>query len=179
VAVRTSAIELFLRTKIDPALLPKLEPGVLGFPLENIKRITQGYGSTEFAQYGYKGKWHNGVDMGAPIGTPVLSAEDGKVFAIGNQDAYCYKGAYGKFIVIHHENNLTTLYAHLSKIAVDEGQEIKRGEVIGYVGSSGYATGSHLHLTVFAQPTFYMGPSKVCGPMPFGGDLNPLGYLDI
>ena len=94
-----------------------------------------------------------------------------------NQDSYCYKGAYGKVVVINHTNNLTTLYGHLSRYIVAKGDIVQKGQVIGYSGKTGYATGPHLHFTVFAQPTFYVGPSRTCGPMPFGGDLNPQRYL--
>lgn len=177
IANEVEALGAVLRTKIDPALLPSLTPGVLGMPITTANVLTQGFGATEFAKNGYKGKWHNGVDFGVPLGTTILAAEDGTVVAVGNQDSYCYRGAYGKFIVIEHKNNLTTLYAHLSQYIVKKGDVIKRGQVIGYSGKTGYATGPHLHFTVFAGPTFYMGPSKVCGPMPFGGDLNPMGYL--
>lgn len=180
IANEVEALGAVLRTKIDPALLPPLAPGVLGMPISaaNARAIlTQGFGATEFAKNGYKGKWHNGVDFGIPLGTPILASEEGTVVAVGNQDSYCYRGAYGKFIVVEHSNNLTTLYAHLSQYIVKKGDAVKRGQVIGYSGKTGYATGPHLHFTVFAGPTFYMGPSKVCGPMPFGGDLNPMGYL--
>ncbi|MEK7566353.1 MAG: M23 family metallopeptidase, partial [Patescibacteria group bacterium] len=95
----------------------------------------------------------------------------------GNQDKYCYRGAYGKFVVVEHENNLTTLYAHFSLITATQGKEVRRGDLIGYVGRTGYATGPHLHFTVFASQTFRMGPSLMCGPMPFGGDINPTNYL--
>lgn len=172
------ALDAVLRTKIDPSMLPPLGHGVLLVPISGgLDNITQGYGSTSFAQQNYKSKWHNGIDIGVPVGTPVLAAEDGVVAATGDQDKFCYKGAYGRFIVINHGNNLTTLYAHLSRVIVGKGEQVKRGGIIGYSGQSGWSTGPHLHFTVFAQPTFYMGPSKVCGPMPFGGDLNPMGYL--
>jgi len=164
-----------LRLKIDPSALPTKHSGVLAVPVNGA--ISQGYGATEFAKYGYKGKWHNGVDFAAVLGTPIFAAEKGKVVAIGNQDNYCYRGAYGKFIVIEHENNLTTLYGHLSLQVVKQGDTIERGQLIGYVGRTGYATGAHLHFTVYAGQTFYMGSSKTCGPMPYGGDLNPLDYL--
>lgn len=178
VATEVEALDAVLRTKIDPATLPALGTGVLAMPIDGDKTsITQGYGATAFAKNGYVGHWHNGVDFGQSIGAPVYAAEDGTVAAVGNQDSYCYRGAYGRFIVINHNDNLTTLYAHLSRQIVQKGDTVKRGQVIGYVGRTGYATGPHLHFTVFAQPTFYMGPSKVCGPMPYGGDLNPLGYL--
>jgi len=179
IASEIETLDAVLRTKIDPSMLPPLGHGVLAIPVEgdSLNDITQGYGATAFAKYGYQGHWHNGVDFGATIGTPVLATEDGTVAAIGNQDNYCPRGAYGKFIVINHSDNLTTLYGHLSRQIVKKGDTIKRGQIIGYSGQTGYATGPHLHFTVFAQPTFYMGISKMCGPMPYGGDLNPLGYL--
>ncbi len=172
-------LDAVLRTKIDPAELPPLVPGILGVPVmgDTANSVTQGYGATTFAKNGYQGHWHNGVDFSASIGTSVLAAEVGTVVAVGNQDAYCPRGAYGKFIIIQHKNNLTTLYSHLSRQIVQKGDAVNRGQIIGYSGMTGYATGPHLHFTVYASPTFYMGPSKVCGQMPYGGDLNPLGYL--
>ncbi|MBI2623670.1 MAG: peptidoglycan DD-metalloendopeptidase family protein [Candidatus Liptonbacteria bacterium] len=172
------ALSAVLRTKIDPATLPAVMPGVLAFPV-NLGRefLTQGYGHTDFAKVTYRSKWHNGIDIGGPLGTPILAAEDGEVVAVGNQDRYCPKAAYGKFIVVKHPNNLVTLYAHLSRQAVAKGDSVTRGQVIGYMGKTGWATGSHVHFTVFAAPTYYVGLTKSCGPMPYGGDLNPLGYL--
>lgn len=179
IASDIEALDAVLRLKIDPSTLPAVVPGVLLVPIAGDTRasITQGYGATDFAKNGYRGHWHNGVDLAASVGTPVLAAEDGTVMGAGNQDLYCRKGAYGKFVAINHTNNLTTLYGHLSRILVAKGDTVKRGQVIGYSGQTGYATGPHLHLTVYAQATFYMGVSKTCGPMPYGGDLNPIGYL--
>ena len=190
------ALDAQLRLKIDPSLLPTLSSGVLGMPIIGtlssqtkdckLQNCTQGYGATSFAVYGYKGKWHNGIDFGIPLGTPILAAESGVVLAVGDQDKFCYKGAYGKFVLIKHDNNLTTLSAHLSKYLVTPGTQVTRGQIIGYSGKTGYATGPHLHFSVFATPTippasgsFKEGTkaSKSCGPMPYGGDLNPLGYL--
>ncbi len=171
-------IETMLREKIDPKLLPQKRPGVLLKPTNGT--VSQNFGATAFAlKGGYRGKYHNGVDIAAPIGTPIYAAEDGKIRKIENQDRFCRKGAYGKYIAIEHENNLTTLYAHLSSWStnIKEGQAIKRGDVIGYVGRTGYATGPHLHFTVYSKPTFYIGNSRSCGPMPYGGVLNPLDYL--
>ncbi len=175
IAAEIEKIEEELRAKIDPSLLPQFRPGVLAMPTNGI--ISQEYGATAFAKYTYKSKWHNGIDIAAPLGTPVFAAEEGKVAAVGNQDRYCYGGAYGKFIVIEHKNNLTTLYAHLSLYTVGRGLEVKRGDLIGYIGKTGWATGPHLHFTVFAGNTFTVKESKYCGPMPVGGDLNPMNYL--
>jgi len=164
-----------LRLKIDPSALPSKRPGVLARPVSG--RITQEYGATAFAQYGYRGKWHNGLDFAASIGTSVYSAEKGTVVAVGNSDRYCNKGAYGKFVVVKHENNLTTLYSHLSLQKVKVGDTIERGEVLGYSGKTGYATGPHLHFSVFSSQTFKMDSSRTCGLLPYGGDLNPADYL--
>ena len=164
-----------LRLKIDPSTLPSKRPGVLARPVSGA--ITQEYGATAFAKYGYAGKWHNGLDFAASIGTPIYSAEKGTVIAVGNSDKYCNKGAYGKFVVVKHENNLTTLYSHLSLQKVKVGDTIERGGLLGYSGNTGYATGPHLHFSVFSSQTFKMGLSRVCGLLPYGGDLNPADYL--
>lgn len=187
IAAEIEKIEKELREQIDPNLLPISRPGVLLWPVEKVI-ITQGYGLTEFAKRNYRGKHHNGLDLGGPIGTPILAAEDGRVINVGDQDQYrlCRGGAYGKFIVVKHQNGLSTLYAHLSRSIVSISQEVKKGEIIGYMGKSGWATGPHLHFTVFANNTltpardsFPEGTkaSRVCGPMPVGGDLDPEQYL--
>lgn len=175
IAAEIEKLEEELRLKVDPAALPAKRPGVLAMPVSG--NLSQDYGATKFARYGYRGKWHNGVDFAAPISTPVFSAEKGRVIAVGDSDRYCYRGAYGKFVVIEHENNLTTLYAHFSLQTVKQGDIVNRGTLIGYVGRTGYATGPHLHFTVYASQTFRIGSSRTCGPLPYGGDLNPMDYL--
>jgi len=181
VSEEVEKIEAELRSKIDPTLLPIIRPGVFSWPVimknqGGIGRLTQKWGIPSPL---YGGKAHNGIDIGAPIGTPIFAAEKGRITEVWNQDRYCYKGAYGKFIIIEHENNLTTLYAHLSLQTVKKGDYVNQGDLIGYVGQTGYATGPHLHFTVYASQTFILKSSKVnCGPiMPFGGDLDPLQYL--
>lgn len=165
------------RKNINTGALPRVDTGPLMMPTQGT--ITQGYGSTPFARTHYASKRHNGIDIAAPLGTPIYSAADGHVVSVGDQDKYCYKGAYGKFIAITHYNGLTTLYGHFSLQVVSEGQEVKKGDLIGYMGSTGFSYGSHLHFTVYATPTFRIAPAlKTCGPkMPFGGDLNPFDYL--
>jgi murein DD-endopeptidase MepM/ murein hydrolase activator NlpD len=178
IAKEMEDLDRVLRLKIDPTKLPVARPGVLGYPVEDGQDlVTQGYGTTSFSKNGYKGQWHNGVDFGVPIGTPVLAAEDGVVIGVANEDLYCPRGAYGKFVAINHDNNLSTLYGHLSRQIVSNGDRVKRGQVIGYSGKTGYATGPHVHFGVYAQPTFSVAPSNSCGPLPRGGDLNPLNYL--
>ena len=97
--------------------------------------------------------------------------------ALGDQDQYCRKGAYGKYIIIKHQNNLATLYGHLAGFNTAIGSIIGRGDVIGYLGSTGYATGPHLHFTVYDASTYAMRSSVSCGLMPSGGDLDPTKYL--
>lgn len=175
-----SRLEEALKAQIDPSLLPQGKNGILQQPVNG--RVSQAYGITTASQYFYKtGKYksvaHNGVDFAASVGTTIYSAEDGEVVAIGNQDKYCYRRGFGKFIVIKHENNLTTLYAHLSLQLVKVGDTVKRGEAIGYVGSTGFSTGPHLHFTVYFSPSFRMSSISTCGLTPIGATVNPMSYI--
>ena len=120
----------------------------------------------------------------ASIGTPIKSAQTGIVTDTGNTDTYCDGVSYGKWILIKGDNNLSTLYAHLSLIKVSPGETMQAGQIIGYSGDTGYSTGPHLHFTIFATQAITMGyQSKVCGiwmkmPVsPYNGYLNPLSYL--
>lgn len=173
-------IEEALRKQIDPNSLPTKRTGVLGWPVAN-PVITQGFGFTQFATTQgsdiYKGKGHNGIDLRASIGTPILSAEDGTVKDLGNTDTVCPGGSYGKWIVVEHNNGLTTVYGHLSSVAATRGQKVKRGEIIAYSGQSGYVTGPHLHFTVWASNTYQYAKTRNCGLVPAGGYLNPMDYL--
>lgn len=169
-------IESQLTSGINYKNLPDKLPGLFATPLIGNYLITQNYGITAWSKKFYSSGFHNGTDFGAPTGTEVVAAQDGIVVAVGNQDQYCWKGAYGKFVVIRHYMGLTTLYGHLSLYNVKEGDTVKKGQVIGYVGSTGFATGPHLHFTVYETESFYMGPSRVCGPMPFGGHIDPANY---
>lgn len=170
-------LEVTLRAQIDPSALPAPRPGVLLFPVPE-GRLTQGYGATSFALTYYKGKFHNGIDIGKSFGVEIVAAEDGIVLNVDDLDKYCPRVAAGKYIVIKHYNNLTTLYAHLSKQIVSVGDQVKRGEVIGYMGATGYATGPHLHFTVYASNTYTLRQTRFCGLLPTGGDLSPLLYLE-
>jgi murein DD-endopeptidase MepM/ murein hydrolase activator NlpD len=85
---------------------------------------------------------HSGADMSAGSGTPIHSCRAGSIVIAGSQ------GGYGNAVVIDHGGNMATLYAHQSRIAVEVGQHVEAGEVIGYVGSTGMSTGPHLHFEV-------------------------------
>ncbi len=179
IAAEIDALEAPLRDKIDYKDLPKSGSGILAVPLSD-PHITQEQGYTKSAKKLYKSGYHNGMDFGAPVGTPLFAAYDGTVISVANQDLYCRKGAYGKYVAIKHLIGFTTLYAHLSLQVVKEGDSVKKGQLIGYSGNTGYATGPHLHFGVYDSSTFRIGQSNSCGPkMPFGGDLNPRNYLAL
>ncbi len=88
---------------------------------------------------------HNGVDLAAPLGTPVMASGDGRVILAKMGG---YNGGYGNMIIIMHEGNIQTVYAHLSNIYVSAGQQVSQGEVIGALGNTGHSTGPHLHFEV-------------------------------
>lgn len=141
-------LESQLNIAIDPTRLPPAGKGVLRWPLDSIV-ITQQFGRTADSGRLYASGTHNGVDFGIAQGTPVKSAGSGTVRAVGNTDnGTCL--SYGKWILIEHTNGLSTMYAHLSLIKVSQGQSVNAGDVIGYSGNTGYSTGPHLHLTVYA-----------------------------
>lgn len=106
-------------------------------------RITSGFGMRMHPLLGYS-KMHKGVDFGAAIGTPIFAAGDGTVEEIG------FKNGYGRYIRIRHGGSMGTAYAHMSRFNANlyRGARVRQGEVIGYVGMSGRATGPHLHFEV-------------------------------
>jgi murein DD-endopeptidase MepM/ murein hydrolase activator NlpD len=110
------------------------------WPVEGESTDSFGYRGNPFGGGG--SEFHPGQDIAAPHGTPVLAPADGRVVEAG------WKNGYGQTVVIDHGNGLTTRYGHLSKIEVVEGQELKRGEGLGLVGSTGRSTGPHLHYEV-------------------------------
>lgn len=108
--------------------------------------------------YGYS-SCHTGDDVGAPSGTPIKAAAAGTVISAS------YGSVYGNNVMISHGRGLVTMYAHQSQMAVSSGQKVKRGQTIGYVGSTGYSTGPHLHFEVHVngvpyEPMGWFGGSK-------------------
>ena len=164
-------LESKMRYLIDPAKIPAAQKGLFAWPCEGI--ITQGYGPTSktgFINDFYT--FHNGIDIASSVGTPIKAPMAGKVAASGTNGNY----AYGNWLAIDHQNGLITLYAHLSAKKAVKGQEVKKGQIIGYMGSTGFSTGSHLHFTVYAANTFET-QEKWYGLLPIGGSLNPMNYL--
>jgi murein DD-endopeptidase MepM/ murein hydrolase activator NlpD len=118
---------------------------LLATPLDPTKmRITSRFGRRTHPILGYS-KLHKGIDFGAPTGTPVSSAGDGIVLKAG------WNGAYGNYVLVKHNNQYSTAYAHLSKINVKVGQRVRQRQNIGAVGTTGRSTGPHLHYEVISN----------------------------
>ena len=109
----------------------------LGMPLPGA-RISSGFGMRRHPISGASA-FHTGVDLVAPVGTPVYATSDG---AVGRAE---WAGGYGLLVELEHGGGLQTRYGHLSSIAVAPGQAVKEGDLLGYVGSTGNSTGPHLH----------------------------------
>lgn len=184
------AIESELRFILDPNSIPTKGSSVFRWPLDKVI-ITQYFGYTKFALQNagvYKNNMHNGIDLGAAVGTKIYAPLTGTVRATGNTDSVpgCY--SWGQWVLVDHPNGLATLYAHLSYIGVSAGQKLDTGDVIGYVGATGYATGPHLHFTVYVSAAVQVKRFNEfkavtgCGAAfsPFSaieGYLDPLDYL--
>lgn len=173
-------IEDKLRASFDPGLLPLKRPGVLGFPVLDVV-VTQYYGPTKFAERAYRTQFHTGVDFSATIGTPIYAVDDGTITRVDNNDrgtSRWNRYQYGRYILISHPNNLSSLYAHLSRAIVKAGDIVKKGDLIGYSGNSGYATGPHLHLGVFWTASIQLKPVYPAnGLVPIGVTIDPIDYL--
>ncbi|MFZ9702196.1 MAG: murein hydrolase activator EnvC family protein [Candidatus Nanopelagicales bacterium] len=128
-------------------------PGELYWPVQGA-RISQNVGPRRHPVFGYR-SCHTGMDLAAGTGTPIGAAATGIVTAVTTLRAY------GRVIVIAHNGGLSTMYAHLSRFNVSVGQGVAVGDTIGFVGSSGWSTGPHLHFEVHVNGT------------PF----NPLGWF--
>lgn len=128
--------------------------GVLRWPLRVDGRISSGFGPRTSPTAGAS-SYHKGIDIAVASGTPIVAAETGTVVTA------TYSASAGNYVMIAHGDRLYTVYMHCSKLAVNEGDSVKRGGVIAYVGSTGISTGSHLHF----------GVSKD------GAYVNPLDYV--
>jgi murein DD-endopeptidase MepM/ murein hydrolase activator NlpD len=109
-------------------------------PLEDA-RMSSGFGMRTHPVMGGR-RNHHGIDLAAPTGTPVYATADG---IVSRADWF---SSYGLYISIEHGGEMQTRYAHLSRLAVADGQRVRKGEIIGYVGSTGRSTGPHLHYEV-------------------------------
>lgn len=161
--------------------------GILAWPMDGV--VTQGYGNTGFTKLGYT--FHNGIDLASAAGTSIYAAADGVVVGTGTGQA-----AYGNWVAIKHkaggklDRDIVTLYAHMIKFVVSRGQNVQKGDLVGYEGNTGNTSrllygpdrGYHLHFTVFdadgfgikdgAYPGTY-GPYQI----PYGYTYNPRNFF--
>ena len=113
----------------------------LQWPVPSSHRMTSFYGWRS-DPFGRGSGFHTGLDIAAPLGTHIVSAEDGVVVHVG------WSGGYGNLVKVQHDNGALTYYGHLSGYNCSVGQRVKRGQLIAFMGSTGYSTGSHLHFEV-------------------------------
>ena len=148
---------------LDPKSLPPAGSSPLIWPVDSVK-ITQHFGRTVDAKRLYSSGTHNGIDFGISIGTPLKAMASGVVVGSGNTDLACQKASYGKWVYIKYDNGLSSLYGHMSLIKVGDGARVSTGDLVGYSGATGYATGPHLHLTIIAADagSIQSFPSKAC-----------------
>lgn len=141
-------IESALHIAIDRSSYPTGRSGILSWPLDKIF-ITQLFGKTVDSNRLYVSGSHNGVDFRASMGTRLKAPLGGTIVGTGNTDIYpgCY--SYGKWVMIKHPNGISSVFGHLSSVAVTVGQSVQTGDIIGYTGNTGYSTGPHLHVSLF------------------------------
>lgn len=113
--------------------------GTMAMPLK--ASITSPFGWRRHPIFGVR-KFHSGVDLAGPNHSPIKAADSGNVLYSG------WYGGYGKVVIVSHGNGLATLYAHMSKTNAKPGDNVKKGDVVGYEGSTGFSTGPHLHFEV-------------------------------
>ena len=142
------------------AALPAIQP----VSNKNLSRMASGYGPRIHPIYKTR-KMHTGMDFSAKSGTPIYATGDGQISKVRKS-----RKGYGNHVIIDHGYGYKTLYAHMKKYAVKKGQKVKRGEVIGYVGSTGTSVAPHLHYEVHKD-------GKKINPVNFYfNDLNPEEY---
>lgn len=139
-----AAIENMVKNKAQLlAAIPSIQP----ISNRSLNRIASGFGYRIDPVYKDR-RLHTGLDFTAPAGTPIYATADGVV-----KDAGFNTGGYGNRVVVNHGFGYETLYAHMVRIKARVGTRVKRGEVIGYVGSTGKSTGPHLHYEVHKNGT--------------------------
>ena len=186
VAVVASGIELYdkasarlpkLNELLDGSVKPALERTLAaeeakvaaypdGIPITGPLDISSEYGVRRNPFGGYSYENHEGTDFVGPYGTEILATADG---VVGRAEYY---GGYGNTVTIKHGYGYETLYAHMSKLAVEPGNKVKRGDVVGYLGNTGRSSGPHLHYGVYYKGDA-INPRNV---MKLDNDMNVVDY---
>lgn len=156
------SLEVMLSRAVKPALEQTLESEAeqaaafpSGKPIAGKASISSEFGlrPNPFGARGYE--MHEGVDFAGPVGKPILATAEGVVVRAD------YNGGYGNHVRVDHGYNYETLYAHLSELEVKIGDRVKRGDIVGYLGSTGRSSGPHLHYSVYrngqaVNPRYYL-----------------------
>lgn len=165
--VQSRSLDEIVNLAEDKEALLASIPAIMPVKNEHLKRMASGYGwrTDPFTKVR---KFHYGMDFSAPRGTPVYASGDGIVRRADNRSS-----GYGRHIRIDHGFGYTSLYAHLYKYNVRAGQKVKRGDLIGFVGSTGRSQGPHLHYEIFKD-------DDRINPLNFYyGHLSPAEYDEI
>ena len=154
-STRRSSIDLLAET------MRREFPGAASYASDSSPHTTPsiwpaaGYVSSPYGLRFDGTEFHQGIDIAADMGAPIVATADGVVTAAG------WNGGYGNMVDVDHGGGIVTRYGHASALAVTVGQQVRRGEVIAYVGSTGRSTGPHVHYEVRVN----------------GAPVNPAGYL--
>ena len=112
------------------------------------------------------GKLHEGIDIsGTGYGSPIYAIADGTVVNVSPACSSCYQWSNGNYVVVRHDNNIYSAYLHLSGFNVSVGQTVRKGDIIAYMGNSGFVTGTHLHLGLYEGEPFAGGYTRSLNPL--------------
>lgn len=137
--------------KLPAAMVKEISGDLFKWPARGV--ITSWY-SWRRDPFSGRNSFHNGIDIGVPLGTPVAAAMEGTVAETG------YSSIMGKYVTMRHPGGWKTLYAHMSSVSVQSGQYVSQGKRLGLSGNTGYSTGPHLHFTVYKNSKM-MNPANV------------------
>ena len=140
-AIQRVIVENAQKAQVDTAVNNPTSPSTAGFQWPINARVSSEFGYRVHPIYRTR-RLHAGIDMGAAAGTPIATSNTGVVIFAGR------RGGYGNTIIVDHGGGITTLYAHQSRLGASTGQLVDRGDIIGFVGTTGTSTGNHLHFEV-------------------------------
>lgn len=153
--IQTKSYDEIIQLAKDKSTMLASIPAIQPIANQELKRLASGFGMRMHPILKVR-KMHTGIDYSAPRGTPIYATGDGTVVTVRSSF-----GGYGKQVEIDHGYGFVTKYAHMQKFNVKQGQKIKRGECIGYVGNTGRSTGPHLHYEIIKD----------------GDKINPIHYF--
>jgi len=162
--IQSKSFDEIVKMANNKSILLASIPAIQPISNKNLRRMASGFGYRTHPIYKTT-HFHTGMDFSAPVGTPVFATGDGTIERADN-----LAQGYGNHIVINHNFGYKTLYGHLSRFAVRAGKKVKRGDLIGYIGSTGMSTAPHLHYEVIRNN------QKVNPVNYYYNDLSPEEY---